>query len=60
MGRGTFSNCDVQATLKLWQWESSFIVADGLLSTYGRGLLSNWNVWVGSSLMVMFGGLISN
>lgn len=30
MGRGTFSNCDVQATFKLWQ-ESSFIVADGLL-----------------------------
>ena len=28
MGRGAFSSCDVQeATLKLWQWESSFIVA---------------------------------
>ena len=28
MSRGAFSSCDVQeATLKLWQWESSFIVA---------------------------------
>ena len=26
--RDTFSSCDVQeATLRLWQWESSFVVA---------------------------------
>ena len=28
MGKGTFSSFDGQeATLRLWQWESSFIVA---------------------------------
>ena len=28
MGRGIFFSCNVQeSTLKLWQWESSFVVA---------------------------------
>ena len=50
--RRLLSSCGSGCFLQLWH--------GGLLSTRGKGLLSNCDMWVCSSLMAMFRGFISS